>query len=116
MVNAYLLHNKTEDKLQIASFRKDIITGLTNYRKADTGRDVNPERHLLVETEERTADNRKKDHAALDAMPVWPKKKGQASLEKEQNLFPQSVPNALQSHIIVWSIFKRNTKNEKLSS
>ena len=58
----------------------------------------------------------KKDHAALDAMPVWPKKKGQASLEKEQNLFPQSVPNALQSHIIVWSIFKRNTKNEKLLS
>ena len=31
VVNAYLLHNKTEDKLQIASFRKDIIMGLTNY-------------------------------------------------------------------------------------
>ena len=85
VVNAYLLHNKTENKLQIASFRKDIM-GLTNYRKADTGRDVNPERHLLVETEERTADNRKKRSRYTGCYASLAKKEGPSIARKRAKL------------------------------
>ena len=112
VVNAYLLHNKTEDKLQIASFRKDIIMGLTNYRKADTGRDVNPERYLLVETEERTADNRKKDSLHLMLCQFGRKRRAKHRSKKSKTCFHKVFPMPYKA-ILLFGVFSNATQRMK---
>ena len=62
MVNAYLLYNEEAvRRMQVAEFRENIIMSLTQKRRDDQGEEPSEgTKHMLIETDERTSDNRKK--------------------------------------------------------
>ena len=62
VVNAYLLYNEEAvRRMQVAEFRENIIMSLTQKRRDDQGEEPSEgTKHMLIETDERTSDNRKK--------------------------------------------------------
>ena len=62
---------------------------LINFHSDENGVEVNPKMHLLVETNELTADNRKKRSRCTRSYSSLAKKNAQLLLKKRQDLYQQ---------------------------
>ena len=88
VVNAYLLYNEEAvRRMQVAEFRENIIMSLTQKRRDDQGEEPSEgTKHMLIETDERTSDNRKKRGRCTACYSVIAAKEGPSIARKKAKL------------------------------
>ena len=88
VVNAYLLYNEEAvRRMQVAEFRENIIMSLTQKRRDDQGEEPSEgTKHMLIETDERTSDNRKKRGRCIACYSAIAAKEGPSIARKKAKL------------------------------